>query len=60
MPGIGVLSLLYWLGCVLDPEVGFFTAGIEYILPSEGVKVGKLDAVESNWVRDVTVESCSC
>ena len=56
-PGIGVPSLLACVAGRLEPGVKFLFTGGKYVWPSEGVKVGREDAVESSFVREVTVES---
>lgn len=56
-PGIGVPSLLAWVAWRLELAVGFFGTGGRYVWPSEGVKLGREEAVESSFVREVTVES---
>ena len=40
------------------PDAGAFCDGGRYVLPSEGVKTGNAEAVDSSFVRQVTVESC--
>lgn len=55
--GIGVPSLLAWVAWKLEPGVGIFDTGGRYVWPSDGVKLGREDAVESSLVREATVES---
>lgn len=56
--GIGVVSLLACVACRLPAaeEVGLGTGGM-YVYPSAGVKIGRVEAEESIFVRELTVES---
>ena len=58
-PGIGVPSLLAWITWRFEPGVGLVDTGGRYVWPTEGVKLWREDAVESSFVREVTVESWS-
>jgi hypothetical protein len=57
VPGMGVLSLLLCVGCVLVVAVKGLDVGGRYVWPREGVKSGRGDAVERSLVRQETVES---
>lgn len=58
--GMGVVSLLVCVVCKLPAavEVDLGTGGM-YVWPRAGVKMGRVEAVESILVRDVTVDNCS-
>jgi len=57
---MGVPSLLACVVCKevgVDVVVGLGTGGV-YVYPRAGVKMGRVEAVERSFVREVTVESC--
>jgi hypothetical protein len=55
-----VISLLAWLSCRSDGLERSNLGGGKYVWPRAGVKFGRVDAVETNLLRDEKIESCLC
>jgi hypothetical protein len=52
-----VLSLLACEGWVPADAEGCFGTGGMYVYPRDGAKIGREDAIERNFVRDVKADS---
>lgn len=57
--GTGEISLLCWVSWVLGADASEVGAGDMYVYPSDGEKFGSVEAVFKNFVRYVTVDSCT-